>query len=495
MNGGQAIPLYPFAVNGELAAPPTTAVVSAVELPSVRFGDLTPAEFDDLRLMLCQWSQRLQRNSLRLKYYDGKNRLKDLGIAIPPSLKNVETVIGWPAKAVDALAARSSFDGFVAPSGEFADGVNALFDENDFTNSYRQATTDELVCSCSFITLSGGAEGEPKALLTPHAAQTATGIWDGRHRRLRCGLSITRVVDGRPVQMSMFTDTAIIAVTYDGLRWRAERAPHRLGVAPMEVLAYRPSLARPFGKSRISRAVMSITDSAVRCALRTEVAAEFYTTPQKYVLGVEEGTLKDSEREKWETYIGNIFALTKGEDGDRPEFGQLPQMTMQPHIDYMRSLAARFAGETSIPISSLGVIHDNPASAEAIYAAKEDLIIETTALNASNGRALKSLGLMVAAMLAGRSLDGLDDEQRAIAPRFKNPSMPSVVSQSDAMVKQIAAIPWIASSRVALEELGYTEEQITRMLSEKRRAEALTSLSAAVKAAASGQSAEADDAE
>ena len=56
----------------------------------------------------------------------------------------------------------------------------------------------------------------------------------------------------------------------------------------MEPLVYRPSLDRPFGKSRITRAVMSITDSAVREALRTEVSAEFFTTPQKYLLGADE---------------------------------------------------------------------------------------------------------------------------------------------------------------------------------------------------------------
>jgi Holliday junction resolvasome RuvABC DNA-binding subunit len=46
------------------------------------------------------------------------------------------------------------------------------------------------------------------------------------------------------------------------------------------------------------------------------------------------------------------------------------------------------------------------------------------------------------------------------------------------MVKQIAAIPWIGETTVALEQLGYTEEQITRMLSDKRRAQALARIEA-----------------
>jgi hypothetical protein len=242
---------------------------------------------------------------------------------------------------------------------------------------------------------------------------------------------------------------------------------------------------------------MSITDSAVREALRTEIAAEFYTTPQKYLLGADDGLFgerilvggTDGQIEgainaeprpsamihgsKWDAYLGNVLAISRDENGELPTFGQLPQMTMQPHMDYIRSLAARFAGETSIPVSSLGIIHDNPASAEAIYAAKEDLIIEAQELNATNGRALKNLALMVTSMLVGRSVDALSDDERAVMPRFRNPAMPSVVSQSDAVIKQVSALPWLAETSVVLEELGYTAEQITRLLSDKRRRRAL----------------------
>ena len=37
------------------------------------------------------------------------------------------------------------------------------------------------------------------------------------------------------------------------------------------------------------------------------------------------------------------------------------------------------------------------------------------------------------------------------------------------MVKLIGAFPWLAETTVALEEVGFTDEQITRLLAEKRR--------------------------
>jgi len=143
---------------------------------------------------------------------------------------------------------------------------------------------------------------------------------------------------------------------------------------------------------------------------------------------------------------------------------------MQPHIDYMRSLAAQFSGVTNVPLSSLGVVSDNPSSAEAIYAAKEDLVIDAQNLNDSNGRALNVVALMALAVAHGTDYATERAANLAIAAKFTNPAMPSVVSQSDAMVKQISALPWLADSDVALEELGYTDEKIQRLRSDRRKA-------------------------
>ena len=43
------------------------------------------------------------------------------------------------------------------------------------------------------------------------------------------------------------------------------------------------------------------------------------------------------------------------------------------------------------------------------------------------------------------------------------------------MVKLIDAFPWLADTTVALEEVGFTDEQITRLLAEKRHNQAMSS--------------------
>jgi hypothetical protein len=420
------------------------------------------------------WSNKLVRNQKRVEYYDMKNHFKDLGISIPPQLKKLKLVTGWPAKAVDLLAARSRFDGFVF-EGEDVSGLTSALRDNAFAQSYKEASTSELIHSCSFLTISKGAVGEPQVIIMPHSAINAAAIWDYRRRRIKCGLVIIDVDEKtkQPCELNLYTDGAVIEIISDGASWVATRHSHSQGRPLMEVLRYKPSIDRPMGKSRINRAVMSITDNAVREILRTEVSAEFFTSPQRYILGADDSAF---DRGKWEQYIASLAVFSKDMDGESPTYGQLPQMSMQPHMDYMRSLAAQFAGETGIPISSLGVIHDNPSSAEAIYAAREDLIIECDGLNDTNGLALRNIGLLTLAIMQGKKVSQLTDNELTLMPRFKNPAKPSVVSQSDAMVKQASVAGWLAETRVFLEELGYTDEQIARMQSDKRKAEAKETL-------------------
>ena len=146
---------------------------------------------------------------------------------------------------------------------------------------------------------------------------------------------------------------------------------------------------------------------------------------------------------------------------------------MQPHTDYMRALAMRFAGETNVPINQLGVIQDNPSSAEAIYAASEPLIIEAEDLNDGNREALQSIALMAVCSAMDADPADLTDDQRDIVANFKNPAMPSIVSQTDAMIKIASAVPEFAGTPVFWEELGFAEDTRRRIEGAIRRNRAI----------------------
>lgn len=433
------------------------AIVSALVLSGDEYGIA-----DEIDELLAIWASHLGKNQLRRRYYDGENVLKDLGISIPPSLRSIETVVGWPKKAVSAMASRSRFDGFTVGDEALAAQVDQLVRRCNLKRKYRQACESELIAGCDFVTLSKGAAGEPPVIVVTHSAEDGAAKWSERLGRISSGLVIMHYDDsGAPDELALYTDEATYHV--DGRNGLSvERMPHRMGRPLMEAMAYNPTESQPLGQSRITRAVRSITDSGVREALRTEISAEFFTSPQKYLLGVDEDKNPFENKTKWEAYIGNIFSIGQTEDGTTPTFGQLSQGSMQPHTDYMRALAARFSGETNVPVSQLGVIHDNPSSAEAITQANEPLIMEVTDLNEGNNDSLVAVAKMALAIENDVRLSEYDD--LAIAANFKNPLMPSIASQADAMVKIASVVPSFANTEVFWENLGFSEDMRAKVM-------------------------------
>ena len=433
---------------------------------------LSEQDRDACWTLLELYRKKLTRNTLRDRYYSMHQAPRDLGISVPPNLRRLEQVIGWPAKAVDALAARSQFDGFVCADEDVQDALQGIVAAQGLRRRYRKAVKSELKHSCAFLAVTAGDAGEP--VISAYPATASAALWSDRMNRIACGMVVvdrdrTAHGDGEPTWVDLYTDESVTSIRRGpGGRWSATVAEHGMGRCLMEPLAHEATLERPFGTSRITRAVMNITDDAMRASVRSEVSAEFFTSPQKYLLGADRDALGD--KSKWDAYIGNLFAISKDRDGDVPQFGQLSQGSMQPHVDYMRSLAARFSGETDVPMSELGVVSDNPSSAEAIYAAKEPLVVDAQNLNADNGDALANVAYMALAVERGTDFATEAGAGLAVQARFRNPAMPSIVSQADAMTKMIAAIPWLAESDVALEELGFNADQITRLRSDRAKA-------------------------
>lgn len=439
---------------------------------------------DDAALMarlIKQWQAKRARNALRRQYRDMQVNVAFLGASVPPYMRDqLDIVCGWPDKAVTSLASRCMWDGVTSPSGEEDPlGAMSLLHDNRFDLLVPELVDATLTYCCSFVVALPGdtAAGDPDVVVTGADALWATGLWDVRRRGLEAGLLVDSADDnGKPTSMLLLTSEHVTRLALGDRGWVAvARMDHSLGRVPMEPLPYRPALGRPFGRSRISREVMSITDRVVRAGFRTEVSSDLYAAPALLLLGADETMFQNSQGEKvplWSWYMGRLKSLPKDEDGDKPDLQVIPQQSMEPFLAMKRALAAEFASATSLPISALGIVQDNPSSAEAIYAAKEDLVVEAQNTTRSIGYGLNRIVQDAICLRDGIPVSEMDDEVRNLATRWRNPAMPSVVSQSDAVVKQISAIPELAQTDVALEELGYSAEQIVRIRSQIKRAQA-----------------------
>ncbi|WP_300345490.1 phage portal protein [Nesterenkonia sp.] len=451
----------------------TTEDIRGLSLPEV-----TDDELSVIRTLFLTWQNRLEKNLKRSLYYDAEQAFKDLGIALPPQLQNAKFYLGWPAMAVRKLAQHSLFAGLRLPGTSDPLELNEVFERNRFGLEFSESVVSGYKHGVAFITVAAGGPGEPAVQIQAHQADSSAAVWDPRRRQISALLTISDMQDGkRPSDFTVWLPDNILEFTHDQSsgRWEVERLPHRMGRTMATPVCYDPQLGQPFGRSRISNPVMSLTDMAVRAYVRMEGNAEFYSSPQLAAEGADIDAFDGLSRDKkFQLAMDRIIALTRDEDGNAPSIKQLQQASMEPHSAMLRTVAMAFSGETGIPPSSLGIIHDNPASAEAIRASKHDLLIDATYQNTRVlNTAVQDIARM-AWMVRENSTD-LPEEAWQLSARFTDPEFRSLSARADAVVKIAGALPDLAGSEVLLEEL-FDEDQLDRIREERRRAEALSLL-------------------
>lgn len=321
------------------------------------------AELNGIEYLRRKLDLKKSRVRLRYKYYEMKNSFADLGISTPPDLRNWKSVLGWCGKSVDSLSDRLVFREFAEDNFD----LNQIFQMNNPDTLFDSAVLSSLISSCCFIYVSADESGFPRLQVIDGGS--ATGVIDPITGLLTEGYAVLEMdAHKNPVLEAYF-----VAGRTDYYQKGVKQAESIYNNAPYPLLVpiiYRPDAVRPFGHSRISRACMEIMSSALRTIKRSEIAAEFYSYPQKYVVGL----ANDAEpMEVWKATMSAMIQFTKDEDGDSPKLGQFTQQSMSPHTEQLRMFAALFAGETGLTLDDLGFVTDNPSSAEAIKASHENL--------------------------------------------------------------------------------------------------------------------------
>lgn len=446
-----------------------TAFVGVWSVPTFVSG-VDEAELDTIKSLFAVWQAKQPRNVLRSAYFDMKVRIKPTGNMPAESIQRIEAVSEWPEKAVTALAERSVFEGFVTPGGEQDPfDLRSVLSDNRFDLELPQAIESAYKHSCSFITTALGdvQSGEPEVLVMAREATWSAALWDSRRRVVAAALAITGTDDtGQPSSMDVYLPHAVLMMSRrPSGSWVVDRRPNPLGEVLVEPVVYDPQLTRPFGRSRINRAVMNITDRALLTIIRAEVSSDFYAYPRMAALGVSQDAFS---RGKWQAAIDSWFAITKDEDGDIPTVSQFPQMTMQPLTDMYRMIATQFSGATGVPVSNLGIVTDNPPSAEALYADDRRLVNTARKQNRIMGSSLNRVAQKIVRLRDGVAMS---DELRSVDTSWANPAFTSPATSADALVKLSVVFPWLSESEVALEFAGFSHAEITRLLSDKRRAQ------------------------
>lgn len=378
-------------------------------------------------------SAKRQRVLTRYEYYEMKNRVKDFMISTPPDLALWQSVLGWCATAVDALADRIVFREFEEDNFD----LNEIFKMNNPDIIFDSAVLSATISSCCFIYISPNETGYPRLQVID--GSNATGVIDPITGLLEEGYAVLKRDNdtGNPLLEAYFTKEETRYIR-KGMRMD-EVVTHKVGYPLLVPIIFRPDAKRPFGRSRISRSCMALVGSALRTIKRSEIAAEFFAYPQKYVTGLAE----DAEpMEKWKAAMSAMLAFTDDGDGNHPVVGQFAQQSMEPHLAQLKMFASLFAGETGLTLDDLGFATANPSSPEAIKAAHENLRYTARKARRSFGSGFLNTGYLAACLRDNYRYDRsqLYLTKAAWAPIFE-PDAAALSAAGDALLKLQQAFP------------------------------------------------------
>lgn len=425
---------------------------------------LTPDEIGIVDYLFKKLQMHDPKNYVLQRYYEGRNKLKDLRISIPPQLTAVETVVGWAGTSVDVLEERLDLEGYIDPNDL---GINDIFRANELDLESSMGHKDALVFGTGFVTVGRGRDGEPDPLITIESPKKMTALYDLRTRRLSAALLVNRKENGTPVSGTLYLPNETIFLDYTRRAWvDIDRDVHNLGRVLVAALPNNPRSGDPYGRTEITRAVRSYTDSAMRTLLGAEVAREFYSAPQRYILGADEDLFTDSDGkplDAWSVYQGRILGVPSNQDGQIPQVGQFNANDTRPYFEQIRAYAQLLAAETAIPASYLGFQTDNPSSADAIRQMEARLVKRAERRQRQFGRTWTEV-----AKLALMVRDGsVPAEATEIRPIWRDASTPTRAAAADEAVKLISAGVFLPNSEVTYNRIGLSDSDKNVLRAEK----------------------------
>ena len=433
---------------------------------------------DDEHNLIAKLSGRLQeharKNKLKWAYYEGKNALKDLNIALPAVASSIKAVVGWPEIVVDSLAERLEWQGWISPKADISE-LDQVFAENDLASEFAKATLESLVTGMGFLEVSAGGDGEPTIIIDAVTAGEATYMWDDRLNRMAAGYIEKNGENGEKYQTLHLPDRVISIIT-DPHEAEKETVcvKHGWGRCGLIRIPNRSRAGKDAGASEITTAIEYYTDHGVRTVLGMEFNREYYTTPQRYLLNAtfdqlgldEDATESDLIQMGWKVAMSKALVVPPGDPDDGlPNItaGQFQASPPTPYIEELKMMAQLVSAQSGVPVSYLGFASDNPPSADSIRATESRLVRRTELRQLAFGRPLcRDLAYVCKAILDGRPPEW--SFIASLEAKWLAAATPTLSATMDAMTKAVAAEITPKHSSVVWGRVGFspTEQEIMR---------------------------------
>lgn len=313
---------------------------------------------------------------------------------------------------------------------------------------------------------------------------------------------------GRPLvtvesakQMACLRDPGTRRITHAIKRWETATTTEAVLYGPEEIVRYRANatgattngfyvvetIANPLGVPPVVRLLNSdrildegvseiedlkpLVDALNKILVDMMVASEYTGRPRRYATGIEleeRPVLDELGNETGETETVNPYPENNRmmiAEAEAAKFGQLEPGDLNSYTNAVDILLSQISAVSALPHHYLGILENQPASADSLRASEASLTARAEARQQQFGRSWEDVARLIVAVR-----DGVDPLNVDVRCKWSDASTRSVAGEADAVTKLFAA--GLLPASYALQRLGYTDDEIER-IRVARRTEAL----------------------
>lgn len=427
-------------------------------------------------------------------YYESDQTLEQLGLAIPPELRDFAVILGWPRVTVDGIEQRLDVVGFRTGTGLPDTYLQELWQYNDLDEHQSSAHIEALALARSFLCLGTNEEDPEYPIVTIESPLQMTTLRDPRTNRVTAALRLfgeqsdqnqtQQTADMNATHATLYLPNTTYWLERDQGSWVLADDPddHNLGIVPVVPMLNRgrPTQRRYAYAEGVSEMndVIPIAESASRAITNAQLAQETHAVPHRVLLGATKADFVNpdgSPTGAFQAYMSSLTALANP-NGKAYQFDATDLSNFANVVDMY---AGQAASVSHMPVEYFGLHTQNPPSADGQRAGETRLIKKAERKQTSFGHAWEQV-CRIAMRMRGEE-DSL--KLRQIETIWRDAGTPTVAQVTDAVVKKYAAglVDW----ETAQIDLGRTPAEI-ELMKQRRMADLTLDTAAAVQAAIAG---------
>ena len=440
---------------------------------------LTPSEVALIDQMKRDLDANAANDARLLAYYQGQQRVEQLGMAIPPNMRRFLVIAGWPRVTIDTPVNRQNVRALILPGEETADPqLRAIWDASNLDAHVKMFNRDRRVYGRAFMSVGANESNSSLPYVRVESPREMTALVDVRREVVTAAARFygeDPETGRKPTHVTLYMPNQTVWVGYDkgSGKWaEIDRDVHMLGAVPVVVHLNRRMSGSWVGESSLTD-IIPWADAAARTFTNLQFVIEAHGSPRKYMTGVEQKDFIDAEGKplpQWEAYFDAIHMLSNPQG----KVGSIPAADVSNFETAISMYGKQASIQTGFPARLFGVHTTNPPAEGALHADEAELVTRIESENVEVGTTLGWVGALALRFATGEWTEG-----NRVRVDWFDPATPTVSQREDALAKRRAA--GVLSREGYWDELGWSE---ARKAKERAyfEAEALDPLTAALAA-------------